>query len=41
MCDDGFAVVEIEDTGVWIPNDILTKDMVTTKPTIYARKGDG
>ncbi len=25
--DNGFSVVEIEDTGVWIPNDILTKDM--------------
>ncbi len=41
--DDGFAVVEIGDTGVGIPDEILPKiwDMFfTTKPTIYARKGD-
>ncbi len=41
--DDGFAVVEIGDTGVGIPDDILPKIwdiFFTTKPTIYARKGD-
>jgi signal transduction histidine kinase len=38
--DDGFAIVEITDTGTGIPDDILPKiwDMFfTTKPTIYTR----
>ncbi|CUU06489.1 PAS domain S-box-containing protein [Candidatus Thermokryptus mobilis] len=38
--DNGFAIVEITDTGTGIPDDILPKiwDMFfTTKPTIYTR----